>query len=116
MSRIWVLALNDLRLTVRDKPAFIWMLVMPVAFMWIFSNMGGGGGGGQNKIGLTIVNQDGGWLSEAFVSELPEELFVFANTAPEDAVRSLVIPEGFTEGVLAGDQQEIRLEKQPDSN
>jgi ABC-2 type transport system permease protein len=115
MSRIWVLAMNDLRLTVRDRPAFIWMLIMPIAFMWIFSNMGGGGGG-QGKIALTIVNQDGGWLSEALVTELSEELFNLVDTQSEDTVRSLVIPDGFTEGVLAGEQQVLRFEKQPDSN
>ena len=48
MKRIWLLALNDVRLTMRDRAAFVWMLAMPLAMMWFFGNIGGGGSSGPN--------------------------------------------------------------------
>ena len=73
MRRVWLLAVNDLRLTMRDRPAFIWMIVMPVAMMWFLGNMGGGGGASDPKISLSVVNQDSGWLSTALIEELADE-------------------------------------------
>ena len=36
MRSILHLGLNDLRLTLRDKPAFFWLIVMPLGMMWFF--------------------------------------------------------------------------------
>ena len=73
MKQIWVLALNDLRLTVRDRSSFIWMLVMPLAMMWFFGNIGDGGSSGPPRMALTVIDHDGGWLAEALVDELRNE-------------------------------------------
>ena len=122
MRRIWLLALNDLRLTVRDRASFIWMIVMPIAMMWFLGNLGGGSGSDTPQISLSVVNQDGGWLSTALIEELTDETLAMREidpTQPEGEqarVRTLVIPEGFTAGALAGDQQTLRLEKDPGSN
>jgi len=122
MRRVWLLAVNDLRLTMRDRPAFIWMIVMPVAMMWFFGNMGGGGGASDPEISLSVVNHDGGWLSTALIEELEDESINMDEidpTRPEDEtsrVRALIIPEGFTAGALSGEQQTLQLEKEPGSN
>ena len=114
--KIWLLALNDVRLTVRDRAAFFWMLAMPLAMMWFFGGVGGGGGSGPPRVALDVVNHDSGWLGEALVEELDDESIVLRRIAPEEAdttegkVRTLVIPEGFTDNVLAGNQQALRLE------
>ena len=119
MRKIWLLALNDLRLTARDRASFFWMIVMPVAMMWFLGLMGGGGGTGTPQISLSLVNQDDGWLSAAFIEELTDEALDFQEIdralpdGEESRVRTLVIPEGFTGGVLAGDQQILKLEKEP---
>ena len=119
MRKIWLLALNDLRLTARDRAAFFWMILMPLAMMWFLGLMGGGGGTGSPQISLSLVNHDDGWLSAAFIEELADEAINFQETDPtlpdgeESRVRTLVIPEGFTSGVLAGDQQVLKLEKEP---
>lgn len=121
LRRIGLLASNDLRLTLRDRPAFIWLLAMPIAMMWIFGGTGGSSSG-PPQISLSLVNHDSGWLSRALIEELADEQVVFdeidpsASDSHEDRVRSLVIPEGFTEAVLAGEQQVLRLEKEPGSN
>jgi ABC-type multidrug transport system permease subunit len=122
MRRVWLLAVNDLRLTVRDRPAFIWMILMPVAMMWFFGNMGGGGAAGDPQISLSVVNRDVGWLSTALIEELADESIAMEEIEadrPEDEtsrVRALIIPEGFTAGVLSGEQQKLQLEKEPGSN
>ena len=120
MRRVWLLAVNDLRLTVRDRPAFIWMIIMPVAMMWFFGNMGGGGAASDPKISLSVVNRDAGWLSTALIEELADESIDMKEIEPAEdetsRVRTLIIPEGFTAGVLSGDQQELQLAKEPGSN
>jgi len=128
MREIYLLAINDLRLTLRDRTVLIWMLLLPVALMWFFGQVGGGPTG-PPPISLTFVNHDGGWLSRALLEELEDERVNMQDLAPPSAetgepveakeihkVRTLIIPEGFTRGVLAGEQQVLRLEKEPDSD
>jgi len=121
MREIWIMAANELRRTARDKASFIWLLVLPLVFMWMFGFMGGGGDQVQ-KISLAVVNHDDGWLSETLLEELVDERIFLRVLTPEEAeasedqTRTLIIPEGFTREVIAGNQQELRLEKEPGSN
>jgi ABC-type multidrug transport system permease subunit len=111
---VWILARNDLRLTVRDKASFLWMLAMPVALMGFFGMFGGGG---DPKVRLTVLDEDGGWLARAFVAQLAGKQMEVVEPKKGEAtterkVRTLVIPRGFTEKVLAGEQQKLRIEKE----
>lgn len=135
LAKIWRLALLDLRLTVRDRAAFFWMLILPVAFMWLFSNLGGGDGA-RPKIHLTIEDHDGGWLARALVAELDDERLELVEQTPPDSATSatneageatggdeseepprvLVIPEGFTTGALAGEKQTLELASRGDAD
>ena len=120
MSPVLRLAINDLRLTARDRWSFFWMLVLPLAMMWLFGQ--GGGGAGAARVGLTLFDRDGGWVARAFVTELREGNIDLKAAAPGDAgarvkaIRSLTLPAGFTDGVLAGRQQVLRLEKDKKAN
>lgn len=117
MSRwrqIAVLGLNDLRLAARDRAAFLWMFLLPLALMWVFGAVNNGGP--PQKASLAIADRDGGWLAQALVKELAGErieLTVVKAGGPgkDDYVRTLIIPQGFTANVLAGHQQVLRLEK-----
>jgi ABC-2 type transport system permease protein len=115
LRQIGLLALNDLRLTWRHKAAFIWMLALPVAMMWIFGQTGTRG---PQKVSLGIDDRDGGWLARALVAELADDRvdLKVVQAGEEKPIRTLVIPAGFTAGVLAGRQQELRLEQQPGGN
>lgn len=121
MSRVWLLALNDLRLTLRDRPAFLWMIAMPVAMMWFFGGLGDDGPG-TPAISLSVVNHDSAWLSTALIGELADESIEMREideTQPAvgvPRVRTLVIPADFTRGVLAGQQQTLHLEQESDSD
>jgi ABC-type multidrug transport system permease subunit len=105
------LAANDLRLTLRDRAAFFWLLLLPVGMMWIFGNMGGGG---PRKAALTVVDRDGGWVAKALVERLDLPGVALTVVADEPAgpppLRKLVLPAGFTENVLAGRQQVLEIE------
>ncbi len=115
--QILALAGNDLRLTVRDRAAFLWMLLLPLALMWIFGSMNRGGG--PPKASLAVEDRDGGWLAQALVRDLAGERIEITEVLPgavhdpkkDSPPRTLVIPGGFTADVLAGKAQKLRLEK-----
>lgn len=112
MKNVLWLAWNDVRLTVRDKPAFIWLVALPIAMMWFFGAIGGGGDR-PLKLTLDVVDHDQGWLARAFVAELRSDTVDLTGTEgakPGESRRRLVIPADFTEGVLGGHQQKLRIE------
>ena len=130
--QIFLLAANDVRLTLKDRTSFLWMLLLPIGMMWLFGQMGTGGGG-TPQISLGVEDRDGGWLAQALVEELAgdqvalTELTVGEAESPgseaeagsegdERPVRVLVIPKGFTSRALAGEAQELRLEVDPDAD
>lgn len=121
MRRVLLLGLHDVRLTARDRASFFWMLVFPIILMWFFGQMGGGSGE-TPKVRLTVVDRDGGWLARAFVEQLVspnvEVVPMTEREAEQDekAIRTLVIPEGFTAKVLAGEAQELRIERDEGAN
>lgn len=116
MSAILRLAVNDVRLTVRDRAAAFWLLVLPVFLIWIFGRVMGGGQ--TASVALTVIDRDGGWLAEAFAEELaaPNVTLVVLRGADADgesakkATRWIELPAGFTDGVLAGRQQKLKIQ------
>ena len=122
MKMVFLLGLNDLRLTLKDRQSIIWMLLLPLFMMWLFSHMHFGGGSGASQISLSLVDHDGGWLARALVEELEDEQISLNEFHPdslaqvERKVRTLVIPAGFTEAAQAGVQQTLELQKEPDTS
>jgi ABC-2 type transport system permease protein len=119
LRQIGLLAANDLRLTVRDRAAFFWMLVLPLGMMWIFGQINRDGG--PPKPSLAVEDRDGGWLARAFVGELASDRIALTEIRPgsrldKPPTRRLVIPAGFTAQALAGKQQVLHLEKQTGSD
>lgn len=119
LRQLFALAANDVRLTVRDRFAFVWMLLLPLAMMWFFAQVMSGDGKPRPS-SLVVADHDGGWLAEAVLAELESDEIAVTEDAPaadgEIPPRKLVIPEGLTAGALAGEQQEIVLEIGPDSD
>ena len=122
MRGVWLLARNDLKLTARDRAAAFWMLIMPIAMMWLFGSIGGGGSNAPTQISLGIVNHDSGGLSAALIEELQDDAVRIREMTPEayavaeGRVRTLIVPAGFTDRALAGEQQVLRLDKEADSD
>jgi len=113
------IALNDLRRVVSDRSAVIWMAVMPVAFAGFFGLVTYGGGPVDVKLGLAVVDEDRGPLARVLVEALESERLVVVELdaagrgSADGPVRTLVIPEGFSDRVAAGEQTALRLETKP---
>lgn len=115
---VWLLALNDLRLTVKDRTSLLWMLLLPLALMWFFGQAGSGPGG-PPKISLSVDNQDGDWVAQALLAELDADqlnLQMVGDDPEAEHIRTLVLPTDLTEAMLAGESQTLRLELDPDAN
>ena len=117
MKRLWLLAANDVRLTMRDRAAAFWLLAMPLAMMWLFGSIQFGGGQAP-KVALTVIDRDRGWIARALIAELDGpgvELTVKDGAEAGDveaakATRRVVLPEGFTDAVSSGQQRVLRIE------
>ena len=116
MRNIASIALHDLRLTFIDRGAVIWMLLLPIVFATFFWLVMVGGSSPANPVAsLSVVDLDSSEISEALIADLEGEGVEITKLTPEErsasenVVRTLVIPSGFGEGVVAGKQQTLRL-------
>ncbi len=123
MRSILAIALHDLRLTFNDRGAVVWMFLLPIVFATFFGLvMGAGSSPADATASLAVVDLDDSVVSGALIEDLEGEGVSVTELTPEerstneDIVRTLVIPEGFGEHVLAGEQQTLRLEKEPDTS
>ena len=116
MNAILRLALNDVRLTFRDRAAAFWLLALPIFLIWMFGRVMGGGDAAA--VSLAVIDRDGGWLAQAFAEELAGpnvKLAVFrgADADGEEAKKAprfIEMAKGFTEGALAGRQQTLKIQ------
>ena len=123
MRSILAIALHDLRLTFTDRGAVVWMFLLPVVFATFFGLvMGAGSSPADATASLTVVDLDDSVVSRSLIEDLAGDGVSVTKLTPEerltnpDIVRTLVIPEGFGERVLAGEQQILRFEKEPDTS
>jgi ABC-type multidrug transport system permease subunit len=121
MNRVLHLALHDTRLFLGARENFFFMFLMPVMFMLFFSVVFTGNSVEDVNISLQVVDEDGGWLSEAFLAQLEGEQFELrvlsrAEADTTDFIRRAVIPAGFTDSLLVGNQVEIGFSKKSDIN
>lgn len=122
MSRILLLARNDLLLTRRDRAAFFWLLLTPLAMMWFFGRVSFGGGEAP-RVALTVLDRDGGALAAILSDEMAGDrvrLSVLrgaeASAPPQGTPRWVVLPPGFTEAVLGGHPQRLAVETGEDAS
>jgi ABC-type multidrug transport system permease subunit len=119
VKSIFTLALNDLRLTVKDRPSIFWLVIMPLGFIVFFSGMNSGSGGSP-VIALSVVDEDQSWLSSAFKEALAMEGFQTTELTPAaydtlGAWRAIRIRHGFQDSIAANHQVPIYLNIHPDA-
>ena len=114
MSRIWTLARKDLLETRRDRLSAIFIIVMPIAFTAFFGMMFGRG---SDRLAVAVHDADRGEQSRQLVAALKGSDAV--RVAPKSAVdldpwiadgraaAGLLIPEGFSAAVQAGEPAEL---------
>jgi ABC-2 type transport system permease protein len=123
-GNVLTIALHDLRLTATDRSAVLWMVLLPIVFATFFGIvMGGDGSSAQPAASLTVVDHDRSPVSRMLIEELEGEGVHITELSADERVsaenapaRTLVIPPGFGDGVLAGNQQTLRLEREPDAS
>jgi ABC-type multidrug transport system permease subunit len=119
------LVLTELRVLSRYRATLVWFFLMPVVFA-LFFGLAFSGSRGTPKISLGVVNEDTGFLGRRLLGELATEDFdvtdVPAAAAAADSsaatppARTLTIPEGFTDSVLAGEKTSLLFRKTEDAN
>ncbi len=123
MRAIIAIARHDLRLIMSDKGAVMWLFLLPIVFATFFGLvLGTGSNPTDAKARLTIVDADNGPVAQLLIDELESERLavVFVEPAEKDSTadktRTLVLPSGLTEAVLAGEPTALRFEKDPDTS
>jgi ABC-2 type transport system permease protein len=114
LNRILTLARKDLLETRRDRLSAIFIIVMPIAFTAFFGTMFGSG---SDRLALALADADGGAQSQGLVAALEgsDAVRVVRKSAAEldawiadgRAAAGLLIPEGFSAHVQAGEPAEL---------
>ena len=114
MSRVWTLARKDLLETRRDRLSAIFIIIMPIAFTTFFGLMFGGG---SDRLPLALHDADGGPQAKQLVAALEgsDAVRVVRKSAADfepwmadgRAAAGLLIPEGFSQAVQAGEPAEL---------
>jgi ABC-2 type transport system permease protein len=125
------IALKDMQLLLTDRGVWIYLLLVPLIFIFVFSGalagLAGGGDGEDKAITLVVVNQDpGGELAQALISGIDDAGGIQIETRAEDAAltllenreiqRMLIIPAVFSADIADGRQATARLVNSDDAN
>ncbi|MBD3415246.1 MAG: ABC transporter permease subunit [Candidatus Aminicenantes bacterium] len=116
--RFWTIALTDLKIALKDKMFFMWLLLFPLLFSFVFGMAFQGSSPADIKATLNILDLDQSVLSKALIEELTHEKYDIAvvEKKEESEIRVLIIPEGFSEKVINGQKVELVLEKKAESS
>jgi ABC-2 type transport system permease protein len=115
--RVIDLAIKDLTQTIRDWKAALFLVAMPIGFTLFFGVLFGGMGGEQDpRLPVGFIDQDGGSILSIHLSDLLdasdavrpvvlEESIdkVEKKVSDEELAAAVVVPEGYTEHTLAGE-------------
>jgi ABC-2 type transport system permease protein len=114
----WTIAKNDLKLTIKDKMFFFWLLVFPLLFAVIFALAFPQSSPQTSQVTLNIIDNDKSFLSQALINELRGEKYVTQVIDDESArgTRALIIPKNFSKDILEGKKVELLIEKEEGSN
>jgi ABC-2 type transport system permease protein len=117
MKIIWHIGWNDIKIMVRDKVFFVWTILFPLVFIFIFGNLYRGDSA-PAQASLMVLNQDKGQWGAYFIEKIksPGITIELVKEEPEKYNRILVIPEDFSEKIEAKTAQELVLKKYADAN
>jgi ABC-2 type transport system permease protein len=109
MQRILDIGHNDLRLFFKSKTAYVWLFVIPTAFVYFIGLAAGGPGQPANRNPPVLINnKDTHFLSRALLAEMNAEgMWVVDATNAAKAARELDIPSDFTARTLRGEKTRL---------
>jgi ABC-2 type transport system permease protein len=117
MKAIFEIARNDLRLFLRERTSWIWLVVVPLAFVYFMGFAARGPGGPVTPTAeVRIENLDPGFMGRLLLEALGEQ--GLRVVAPDHAgvKRGITIPADFTERVLARQRVDLDFFKVGDAD
>ena len=117
MRRAFLIGHNDARMFLRPKSSYIWLVVMPLAFVYFLGMAFKGPDDPANpRPSVRIENLDTNFLSRILLEKLNSVgMNVVSGDTNEEAKRVIRIPKDFTENVLNKKQAKIQFFKAADS-
>src|ERR1041385_4523774 len=99
MKQILGIGHTDLRLFLKHKSAYIWLFVVPLAFVYFMGFANRGGNKPYNRTPPVLIeNDDTNFLGKIFLDELnAQNMWLLSPTNKETAARIIRIPAGFTD-------------------
>jgi ABC-2 type transport system permease protein len=109
------IALNDIRVVLKDRMVLVWWLAMPLAFVFMFSFMVRDQT--QDGTWLPVIKLDEHELADVFIDQLrAEKYWIEVKTADDerwvkDWSRTVIVPASFSADILAGRRVDLTLAK-----
>ena len=109
------IAINDIRVVLKDRMVLVWWLAMPLSFVFMFSFMARDQT--QDGTWLPVIKLDNHELADIFVDQLrAEKYWIEVKPAADerrvkDWSRAVVVPADFSEDILAGRRVDLSLTK-----
>ena len=117
MIRIFDFALKDLTQFLRDFKTFMFLLLMPILFTFLFGYAFGGfsdGGQSDSRLPVGFLNEDDRWISDTFRNLLADSELIRIveddslsasdldlRVAEGDLAAAVIIPSGYSKAILA---------------
>ena len=118
MRNIFTIGHNDLRLFLKRKSAFVWLFLIPLAFVYFmgFANRGGNDPSNR-KPEVLIENLDTNFLGRVFMDELSaQNMSLLDPTNRGTASRIIRIPADFSAKILQHQQSKVEFLKRNGSD
>jgi ABC-2 type transport system permease protein len=112
---IWRIAINDMRVILKDRMVLVWWVAMPLAFVFMFGIIIPDQS--EDATWLPVFKLDDHELTSLFVDQLRAEGYFVDEKPTEDQQwikdwpRALVIPRTFSEDILQGRRVDLTLTK-----
>ena len=109
------IALNDIRVVLKDRMIIVWWLAMPLAFVFIFSFINRDRT--QDSTWLPVFKLDNHEMADVFLDELRTDKYrIDVKPAADehwidDWSQALIIPATFSQAVLSGERVDLTLTK-----
>lgn len=108
MRTILLIAVHDVRLFLRDRAAFIWLIPVPLAFVFMMALAVRGPSGPMDARPRVVVdNQDTGFMGRIFLKELGQQGLRVVTPTDGGAQRGITVPADFTERILATSEAKL---------
>lgn len=111
MNRVFTIGHNELRLFLKNRTSYVWLFLMPLAFVYFMSFAARDGGRPGNRVPPVLIeNLDTGFLGSLLIDEMAAQgLWRVDPSKGEKAQRGIRLPADFTSQVLAGKRAKVEF-------